>query len=58
MKAVGATLKLSTKLFIETSLSYQQELTLCNEAYVMYMLRRLGVGVEEHVKSTSDLETP
>ena len=41
-------LKAKTELFSQSNLVYQYECASCNEAYVGYTTRHLGVRVEEH----------
>ena len=48
MKTMTPSLKAKTELFNQSNLIYQYECASCNEAYVGYTTRHLGVRVEEH----------
>ena len=56
MKTMTPSLKAKTELFNQSNLIYQYECASCNEAYVGYTTRHLGVRVEEHhTRKTSSI---
>ena len=48
MKTMTPSLQTKTELLSQSNLIYQYECASCNEAYVGYTTRHLGVRVEEH----------
>ena len=48
LKTMTPTLKPKTELCSQSNLIYQYECASCNEAYIGYTTRHLGVRVEEH----------